>query len=96
MDSENTSHDIIVQRRREGLQRIAETHCSCDALCPLIFLHGENGYLFIVKQIKPETDVETNRKITSKEFYAYRLMIRDNEAYNHILNISFIPTISGR
>ncbi|GBP00124.1 hypothetical protein EVAR_103612_1 [Eumeta japonica] len=33
------------------------------------------------KKIKKQT-----KKVTSKEFYAYRLMIRDNEVYNHILN----------
>ncbi|XP_044729175.1 uncharacterized protein LOC123292526 [Chrysoperla carnea] len=45
VDNENTSRDIIVHRRRKGLQRIAETHRSYDALqYPLIFLHGEDGY----------------------------------------------------
>ncbi|XP_044735689.1 uncharacterized protein LOC123297922 [Chrysoperla carnea] len=87
VDNENTSRDIIVHRRRKGLQRIAETHRSYDALqYPLIFLHGEDGYHFNIKQIHPETGIETNKKVTSKEFYAYRLMIRDNETYNHILN----------
>ena len=87
VDNENTSRNIIVQRRREGLQRSSEAHRSCDALqYPLIFLREEDGYHFNVKQIQPETGVETNKKVTSKEFYAYRLMIRDNETYNHILN----------
>ncbi|GBP35443.1 hypothetical protein EVAR_94894_1 [Eumeta japonica] len=87
VDNENTSRDIIVQRRRKGLQRIAETHRSYDALqYPLIFLHGEDGYHFNIKQIHPKNGIETNKKVTSKEFYAYRLMIRDNEVYNHILN----------
>ena len=81
------ARDIIVQRRREGLKRISETHRSYDALqYPLIVLRGEDGYHFNVKQIQPETGAETNRKVTSKEFYAYRLMIRGNETYNHILN----------
>ncbi|CAH0402747.1 unnamed protein product [Chilo suppressalis] len=87
VDNENTSCDIIVQRRRKGLQRIAEKHRSYDALqYPLIFLHGEDAYHFNLKHIHPETGIETNKKVTSKEFYAYRLMIRDNEIYNHILN----------
>ncbi|KAL0860151.1 hypothetical protein ABMA27_010458 [Loxostege sticticalis] len=87
VDNENTSRDIIVQRRRKGLQCIAETNRSYDALqYPLIFLHEQDGYHFNIKQIHPETSRETNKNDTFKEFYAYRLMIRDNETFNHILN----------
>ena len=39
-----------------------------------------------MKEIQPESCVQTKKKITSKEFYAYRLMIRENESYNHICN----------
>ncbi|KAL0860211.1 hypothetical protein ABMA27_010518 [Loxostege sticticalis] len=74
VDSENTSRDIIAHRSYDALQY------------PLIFLHGEDGYHFNIKQIHPETGIETNKKVTSKEFYAYRIMIRVNETYNHKLN----------
>ncbi|CAG9769860.1 unnamed protein product [Ceutorhynchus assimilis] len=89
VDNENTNSDIIVQQRRKGLQRIAEAYGSYDALqYPFIFLYGEDGYHFNLKQIQLEAGVETNKNVTSKEFYAYRLMIRDNETYNHMLNTS--------
>lgn len=86
VDSEYDRRDIIIQRRSETLQRIAETHRSYDALqYPLIFWQGEDGYHFNIQQVIPNTGALTNRKITSKEFYAHRIMIRSEE-YNHILN----------
>ena len=66
--NENTSREIIVQRR---LQRIAERRRSFDSVkYPLIFLHREDRY---VKKIQPESGIQTNKKVTSKTFYAYRL-----------------------
>lgn len=86
VDSKYSHRDIIIQRRSESLQRIAETHRSYDALqYPLIFWQGEDGYHFNIQQINPNTGAEINKKVTSKDFYAYRIMIKDSE-YNHILN----------
>ncbi|GBP51525.1 hypothetical protein EVAR_44501_1 [Eumeta japonica] len=90
VDNENTSRDIIVQRRRKGLQRIAETHRSYDALqYPLIFLHGEDGYHFNIKQIHPKKRHRNKQKKSlprsSMEFYL-----------SHSQHSPFIPTISGR
>lgn len=86
VDNECTKRDIIIQRRGCALQRIAETHRSYDALqYPLIFWQGEDGYHLNIQQINPKTGALTNKKVTSKEFYAYRIMIRKDE-YNHILN----------
>lgn len=86
VDNEYSQRDIIIQRRSDRLQRIAETHRSYDALqYPLIFLRGEDGYHFNIQQIDPKTGKNTDKKVTSKQFYAHRIMIRDNE-YNHILN----------
>lgn len=39
-----------------------------------------------MKQVYPDTGANLNKKVTSKEFYAYRLMIRGNGEYNHITN----------
>ncbi|EFN61253.1 Uncharacterized ATP-dependent helicase YHR031C, partial [Camponotus floridanus] len=80
------SRDIVIQRRNGSkLQRISETHRSYDALqYPLIFCRGEDGYHFQNKMINPATGQETNKKVSSMNFYAYRLMIRLSED-NHIL-----------
>ncbi|XP_071577140.1 uncharacterized protein [Temnothorax nylanderi] len=77
--------DIIIHRRSEILQRISETHRSYDALqYPLIFWQGEDGYHLNIMQIDPSTGRTTNKKISAKDFYAYRIMIRLGLA-NHIL-----------
>ncbi|XP_008178216.1 uncharacterized protein LOC103307737 [Acyrthosiphon pisum] len=63
------SRDIVLHRRNDRLQRINETHRSYDALqYPIIFWQGS----------------ETNKKVSSMNYYSYHLMIRENED-NHIL-----------
>ncbi|KAF2903263.1 hypothetical protein ILUMI_02923 [Ignelater luminosus] len=80
------SRDIVIQRRDGGnLQRISETHRSYDALqYLLIFCRGEDGYHFFNNMINPATGQETNKKVSSMNFYAYCCMIRQSED-NHIL-----------
>ncbi|KIH53763.1 hypothetical protein ANCDUO_16097, partial [Ancylostoma duodenale] len=77
--------DIIIQKRNDSLQRISETHRSYDALqYPVIFWEGEDGYHFNLKQTYPRTGSLTSKKISAKDFYASRIMIRD-ESSNHLL-----------
>ncbi|EPB66767.1 hypothetical protein ANCCEY_14141 [Ancylostoma ceylanicum] len=77
--------DIIIQKRNDSLQRISETHRSYDALqYPVIFWEGEDGYHFNLKQTDPRTGSSTSKKISAKDFYASRIMIRDTES-NHLL-----------
>ncbi|XP_076272198.1 uncharacterized protein LOC143203777 [Rhynchophorus ferrugineus] len=79
------SRDIVLHRRNDQLQRIKETHRSYDALqYPIIFWQGEDGYDLSIKMINPITGSETNKKVSSMNYYSYRLMIRENED-NHIL-----------
>ncbi|XP_050058802.1 uncharacterized protein LOC126550758 [Aphis gossypii] len=79
------SRDIVLRRRNDQLQRIKETHRSYDALqYPIIFWQGEDGYDFSIKMINPIAGSETNKKVSSMNYYSYRLMIRENED-NHIL-----------
>ncbi|CAF4946666.1 unnamed protein product [Pieris macdunnoughi] len=79
------SRDIVLHRRNDQLQRIKETHRSYDALqYPIIFWQGEDGYDFSIKMINPITGSETYKKVSSMNYYSYRLMIRENED-NHIL-----------
>ena len=78
--------DIIIQKRGDELQHISETHRSYDSLqYPVIFTRGEDGYHFNIMQVKPISGEKTNKKVSAMDFYAYRIMLRDNEP-NHILN----------
>ncbi|XP_046668407.1 uncharacterized protein LOC124359579 [Homalodisca vitripennis] len=80
------THDIALTRRDTGhLQKIYETHRSYDALqYPLMFWQGDDGYHFNIKMINPLNGEETNKKLSAMNFYAYRLMIRQN-ADNYLL-----------
>ncbi|XP_030246683.1 uncharacterized protein LOC115565616 [Drosophila navojoa] len=73
------ARDIVLTRRSTGqLQRISETHRSYDALqYPLMFWQGDDGYHFNIKMINPLNGEETAKKVSSMNYYAYRLMIRE-------------------
>ena len=65
--------DIILEQRDEKLIRICETHRSYDALqYPLMFVGGEDGYHFMYQ-------MTNGKKVSCKDFYSYRCMIRANE-----------------
>ncbi|XP_072384527.1 uncharacterized protein [Diabrotica undecimpunctata] len=71
------TREIVIRRRNNNLQFIADTHRSYDALqYPLIFWKGQDGYCINIKQRDPVSGAETNKNVSSKDYYAYRLMIR--------------------
>jgi hypothetical protein len=73
------SRHIVLHRRNDGLKRIPETHRSYDALqYPILFWEGQDGYHFNIKMRNPQTGQETEKKVSSMNLYAYRLMIRDD------------------
>ncbi|XP_026475684.1 uncharacterized protein LOC113380823 [Ctenocephalides felis] len=78
--------DIVLSRRDTGqLQQISETHRSYDSLqYPLMFWQGEDGYYFNIKMKNPLNGEETIKNVSSMNYYAYRLMIRQN-ADNYLL-----------
>jgi hypothetical protein len=80
------TRDIVLQKRNNTLQRVAETHRSYDALqYPLFFWHGEDGYHFQIPQTHPSTaNPGTGKKVTAMDFYAYRIMTRVGKD-NHLL-----------
>lgn len=48
------NRDIIIHRRNDTIQRVAETHRSYDALqYPIIFWDGQDGYHFNIMQTNP-------------------------------------------
>jgi len=80
------TRDIVLQKRNNTLQHVAETHRSYDALqYLLIFWQGEDGYHFQIPQTHPSTaNPGTGKKVTAMDFYACRLMTRVGED-NHLL-----------
>ena len=79
---------------QQGIKRITEISPSYDALqYPLLFPYGEDGYTINMPHVDPATrmphvDPETGEimtgaryKITQKEFYAYRFMVRPNSEH---------------
>ncbi|XP_014759581.2 uncharacterized protein LOC26515330 [Drosophila ananassae] len=71
------AREIVIRRRNNNLQFISDTHRSYDALqYPLIFWKGQDGYCINIKQRDTVSGAETNKNVSSKDYYAYRLMIR--------------------
>lgn len=50
---------------------------------PLMFCRGEDGYHFNIPHINPITGKPSNKTVTCREFYAYRIMVRKDD-FNHI------------
>ena len=85
MVGEYANRDIILQTQNNQLQRVSETHRSYDAMqYPLIFWQGEDGYHFMIFKIDPSNGVVLTKKVSSMDFYAYRIMLRRNQS-NHLL-----------
>ncbi|XP_076299348.1 uncharacterized protein LOC143218189 [Lasioglossum baleicum] len=83
--TEITRRDIVISRRDQTKQRVAETHRSSDALqYPILFPRGEDGYHFEVYQTNPITGAATTKRVSCMNFYAHRIMIRSQQC-NHIL-----------
>ena len=77
--------DIILTKRDSRVKRISELHRSYDTLqYPLLFAKGEDGYSVDLKQVDPNTGMPTNKNLSAKDFYAYRIMFRP-ESNNHLL-----------
>ncbi|XP_063901249.1 uncharacterized protein LOC135120859 [Zophobas morio] len=83
--TEITRRNIVISRRNQTKQRIAETHRSYDALqYPILFPRGEDGYHLELYQTHPVTGAATTKKVSCMDFYGYRIMIRVEQS-NHIL-----------
>ncbi|XP_058776623.1 uncharacterized protein LOC131650945 [Vicia villosa] len=74
--------DIIMQTRGGGLQRINELHAAYMAYqYPLIFPYGEDGYRpDVAHRDLPSNGSSVRNRLTIREFLAYRIQTRLNEA----------------
>jgi hypothetical protein len=53
---------------------------------PLIFLHGEDGYAIDILSFNVNlNEYNSHKTVSSKQFYAYRMMVR-HHIYNHLHN----------
>ena len=80
--------DIVIKHREGNLTSIQDTNHAYDALqYPLIYTTGEDGYDFGIGILDEDGNpIYKNGKIktvTSMNYYAYMLMIRDDEP-NHL------------
>ncbi|GIY87456.1 helitron_like_N domain-containing protein [Caerostris extrusa] len=71
---------IKITRCDSTVHVISDLHRSYDSpQYPLIFWQGQDEYHINIKQVHPVTGNETNKKVISMCYYAYRLMIRNNQ-----------------
>lgn len=75
------SRDIVLQTRDNTLTRVPDTHKFYDALqYPLMFSKGQEGYHFQIPQVNPVINLPLpNKKVSSMDFYAYHMMIREDD-----------------
>ncbi|GFY03458.1 helitron_like_N domain-containing protein [Trichonephila clavipes] len=76
---------IKITRRDNTISTISDLHRSYDALqYPLIFWQGQDEYHLNIKQYDPNTGDYRNNKVSSMNYYAHRIMVRQHQD-NYIL-----------
>jgi hypothetical protein len=76
---EGSERDLILHLRRGGLTKLRETWASYDPLqYPLLFPRGELGWS-LDTSYREEIRRNGNRRVSPREYYAYRLFTRPND-----------------
>ena len=85
-NEEAGARDIIIANSHDNsLKRIKSTHPWYDALqYPLIFWDGKSGYHFGITKSCPNTDQNSQKTVSSREFYSYHFMVREN--HDHLFH----------
>ncbi|GAU25167.1 hypothetical protein TSUD_150660 [Trifolium subterraneum] len=78
----NGRRDIVIEHKSEGLQRIKEFHPKFMAMqYPLLFPYGEDDFHLDMFYSQNNRRKKTKRKkVTMREYYAYRIQQRKSEA----------------
>ncbi|XP_029635065.1 uncharacterized protein LOC115210602 [Octopus sinensis] len=80
VDEVHGNRDIILRHRDEDVTFVSELHRCYDCLqYPLLFPHGEDGYHLEIQKVDPTILTLLDKKVSCKAFYAYRLMVREND-----------------
>ncbi|XP_047534370.1 uncharacterized protein LOC125069008 [Vanessa atalanta] len=75
VDEDKGPRDIILHSKDDQLKRVSELHRAYDPLqYPLMFVKGEDGYYLTIQQ----QGSTQNKTVSCRQFYAYRLMVKDN------------------
>lgn len=81
-----SDRDIIVEKQSGLLQRINELHPSYLAMqYPLLFPYGEDGYRVDIP-FRGTDGTRKRKKLSMREFFAYRIQDRVNEAATLLLS----------
>ncbi|XP_063993665.1 uncharacterized protein LOC135171207 [Diachasmimorpha longicaudata] len=76
---------IKITRRDNTVSTVSDLHRSYDALqYPLIFWQRQDEYHLKINQCDPNTGAYGNKKVSSMNYYAHRIMVRLNQG-NYIL-----------
>ncbi|XP_060192363.1 uncharacterized protein LOC132621904 [Lycium barbarum] len=77
---ENFQRDIIVEHRKNGLQRITDLHPSFMSMTyPLIHPYGEDGYRPGIQLADMNNKSYKRQNLSMREFYCFRIQQRLNE-----------------
>ncbi|XP_049387184.1 uncharacterized protein LOC125851434 [Solanum stenotomum] len=78
----NFQRDVIVDHRKNGLQRITDLHpCFMSMNYPLIHPYGEDGYRLGIPLDSASQKTYTRTNLTMRQFYGYRIQQRLNEGH---------------
>ncbi|XP_015057654.1 uncharacterized protein LOC107003921 [Solanum pennellii] len=76
----NFQRDVIVEHRKNGLQRITDLHPSFMSMTyPLIHPYGEDGYRLGIQLVSQSQKTYTREHMTMRQYYGYRIQQRLNE-----------------
>ncbi|XP_075076823.1 uncharacterized protein LOC142163436 [Nicotiana tabacum] len=82
LTDENFQRDVIVEHRKNGLQRITDLHPSFMSMTYLlIHPYGEDGYRFGILLTDVINKTFAREKLTMRQFYCFRIHQRLNEAH---------------
>ncbi|XP_070048226.1 uncharacterized protein [Nicotiana tomentosiformis] len=82
LTDENFQRDVIVEHRKNGLQRITDLHPSFMSMTyPLIHPYGEDGYRLGILLTDVIKKTFAREKLTMRQFYCFRIQQRLNEAH---------------
>nr|XP_025887491.1 uncharacterized protein LOC112941712 [Solanum lycopersicum] len=86
LTEENFQRDIIVEHRKNGLQRISDLHPSFMSMTyPLIHPYGEDGYRVGINLGDVINKTYKRQKLTMRDFYCFRIQQRLNEGKTLLL-----------
>ncbi|XP_014678517.1 PREDICTED: uncharacterized protein LOC106818313 [Priapulus caudatus] len=74
-------NDFVLHMRERALQTLQYTHRATDPLYYiLLFPRGTDGWHLGLCHVNPRTGEPVNKRMVSREFYTYRLQLRQNQS----------------